>query len=235
MRRIEFTVNEQQLTRLIKQMVREAKDEMEVDIDLDMKRRGGRFDILEAVKNAAKIFEREFAVDMSDEDLEELEDSSSRININRAINKLESKSGDEGSSKEEMATDKIEDLLGSKKDKFEPNLSISEGLYESYLTEDKFDRVKSIIARANMFGGLAILGLGGLSFVSMIPGYVDFQFLLKVHEMVETTGCSRYCGPLSFFIACLGVAMFFHGMVRKDSMEPEKPRRGGDLDERYYY
>jgi hypothetical protein len=222
MRRIEFTVNEQQLTRLIKQMVREAKDEMEVDIDLDMKRRGGRFDILAAVKKAAKIFEREFAVDMSDEDLEELEDASSRINIDRAINKLENKSGDEGSSKEEMASDKIEDLL-------------SEGLYESYLTEDKFDRIKSIIARVNMFGGLSILGLGGLSFVSMIPGYVDFEFLLKVHEMVETTGCSKYCGPLSFFIACLGVAMFFHGMVRKDSMEPEKPRRGGDLDERYYY
>jgi len=222
MRRIEFKVNEQQLTRLIKQMVREAKDEMEMDIDLDMKRRGGRFDILAAVKNAAKIFEREFAVDMSDEDLEELEDASSRINIDRAINKLENKSGDEGSSKEEMASDKIEDLL-------------SEGLYESYLTEDKFDRIKSIIARVNMFGGLSILGLGGLSFVSMIPGYIDFQFLLKVHEMVETTGCSRYCGPLSFFIACLGVAMFFHGMVRKDSMEPEKPRRGGDLDERYYY
>jgi hypothetical protein len=222
MRRIEFTVNEQQLTRLIKQMVREAKDEMEVDIDLDMKRRGGRFDILAAVKKAAKIFEREFAVDMSDEDLEELEDASSRINIGRAINKLENESGDEGSSKEEMASDKIEDLL-------------SEGLYESYLTEDKFDRIKSIIARANMFGGLSILGLGGLSFVSMIPGYVDFEFLLKVHEMVETTGCSKYCGPLSFFIACLGVAMFFHGMVRKDSMEPEKPRRGGDLDERYYY
>lgn len=222
MRRIEFKVNEQQLTRLIKQMVREAKDEMEMDIDLDMKRRGGRFDILAAVKNAAKIFEREFAVDMSDEDLEELEDASSRINIGRAINKLENESGDEGSSKEEMASDKIEDLL-------------SEGLYESYLTEDKFDRIKSIIARVNMFGGLSILGLGGLSFVSMIPGYVDFQFLLKVHEMVETTGCSRYCGPLSFFIACLGVAMFFHGMVRKDSMEPEKPRRGGDLDERYYY
>jgi hypothetical protein len=222
MRRIEFTVNEQQLTRLIKQMVREAKDEMEVDIDLDMKRRGGRFDILAAVKKAAKIFEREFAVDMSDEDLEELEDASSRINIGRAINKLENESGDEGSSKVEMASDKIEDLL-------------SEGLYESYLTEDKFDRIKSIIARVNMFGGLSILGLGGLSFVSMIPGYVDFEFLLKVHEMVETTGCSKYCGPLSFFIACLGVAMFFHGMVRKDSMEPEKPRRGGDLDERYYY
>ena len=225
MRRIEFTVNEQQLTRLIKQMVREAKDEMEVDIDLDMKRRGGRFDILAAVKKAAKIFEREFAVDMSDEDLEELEDASSRINIGRAINKLENESGDEGSSKVEMASDKIEDLL-------------SEGLYESYLTEDKFDRIKSIIARVNMFGGLSILGLGGLSFVSMIPGYVDFEFLLKVHEMVETTGCSKYCGPLSFFIACLGVAMFFHGMVRKDNLDAEMSRNKGrdeEMGESYYY
>ena len=225
MRRIEFTVNEQQLTKLIKQMVREAKDEMEMGIDLDMKRRGNRFDLKRAVEMAAKIFERDFAVDMSDEDLQELEDASSRINIDRAISKLESKSDDEGSSKEEIATDKIEDLIG-------------EGLYESYLTEDKFDRIKSIIARANIFGGLGVIGTAGTAFISMIPGYVDFEFLTKVHDMVESTGCSRYCGPLSFFIACLGVAMFFHGMSRKDYLDSEIARkRGGDeeVDESYYY
>lgn len=223
MRRIEFTVNEQQLTRLIKQMVREAKDEMEMDIDLNMKRRGNRFDLKRAVEMAAKIFERDFAVDMSDEDLEELEDASADLDINRAIEKLENKSEDV-SPKGEDASDKIDDMLGD--------------ISESFLNEGKFDRIKSIIARANIFGGLGVIGTAGTAFVSMIPGYVDFEFLTKVHDMVESVGCSRYCGPLSFFVACLGVAMFFHGMSRKDYLDSEMARkRGGDeeVDESYYY
>ena len=223
MRRIEFTVNEQQLTRLIKQMVREAKDEMEMDIDLNMKRRGNRFDLKRAVEMAAKIFERDFAVDMSDKDLEELEDASADLDINRAIEKLENKSEDV-SPKGEDASDKIDDMLGD--------------ISESFLNEGKFDRIKSIIARANIFGGLGVIGTAGTAFVSMIPGYVDFEFLTKVHDMVESVGCSRYCGPLSFFVACLGVAMFFHGMSRKDYLDSEIARkRGGDeeVDESYYY
>jgi len=223
MRRIEFTVNEQQLTKLIKQMVREAKDEMEMGIDLDMKRRGNRFDLKRAVAMAAEIFKRDFAVDMSDEDLEELKDASVDLDINRAIEKLENKSEDV-SPKGEDASDKIDDMLGD--------------ISESFLNEGKFDRIKSIIARANIFGGLGVIGTAGTAFVSMIPGYVDFEFLTKVHDMVESVGCSRYCGPLSFFVACLGVAMFFHGMSRKDYLDSEMARkRGGDeeVDESYYY
>lgn len=223
MRRIEFTVNEQQLTKLIKQMVREAKDEMEMGIDLDMKHRGNRFDLKRAVAMAAEIFERDFADDMSNKDLEELEDASADLDINRAIEKLENKSEDV-SPKGEDASDKIDDMLGD--------------ISESFLNEGKFDRIKSIIARANIFGGLGVIGTAGTAFVSMIPGYVDFEFLTKVHDMVESVGCSRYCGPLSFFVACLGVAMFFHGMSRKDYLDSEMARkRGGDeeVDESYYY
>jgi len=220
MRRIEFTVNEQQLTKLIEQMVREAKDEMEMDVKLDMKRRGNRFDLKRAVEMAAKLFEREFAQDMSDEDLEELEDASAKIDVERSIEKLESRSEDV-SPKGEDASDKIDDMLGD--------------ISESFLNEGKFDRIKSIIARANIFGGLGVIGVAGTAFVSMIPGYIDFEFLTKVHDMVISTGCSRYCGPLSFFIACLGVAMFFHGMSRKHFLDSEMSKKGDDIDETYYY
>jgi len=220
MRRIEFTVNEQQLTKLIEQMVREAKDEMEMDVKLDMKRRGNRFDLKRAVEMAAKLFEREFAQDMSDEDLEELEDASAKIDVERSIEKLESRSEDV-SPKGEDASDKIDDMLGD--------------ISESFLNEGKFDRIKSIIARANIFGGLGVIGVAGTAFVSMIPGYIDFEFLTRVHEMVESIGCTRYCGPLSFFVACLGVAMFFHGMSRKHFLDSEMSKKGDDIDETYYY
>jgi len=77
--------------------------------------------------------------------------------------------------------------------------------------------------------------VAGTAFVSMIPGYIDFEFLTRVHEMVESIGCSRYCGPLSFFVACLGVAMFFHGMSRKHFLDSEMSNQGDDIDENYYY
>jgi hypothetical protein len=188
-----------------------------------MRRKG--FSIMDAVQKAAEIFERDFADNLDEETMSELESKTSRINLDRAISKLERNSEDELSGREEMASEKIDDMLGD--------------ISESFLSEGKFDRIKSIIARANIFGGLGVIGAAGTAFVSMIPGYVDFEFLLRVHEMVETTGCSRYCGPLSFFIACLGVAMFFHGMSRKDYLDAEMSRNKGgeeeEMGESYFY
>ena len=175
-------------------------------------------------KKLLKIFERDFADNLDDETMSELERKTARINVDRAVSKLENSSEEELSNREEMASEKINDMLGD--------------ISESFLSEGKFDRIKSIIARANIFGGLGVIGAAGTAFVSMLPGYVDFEFLLRVHEMVETTGCSRYCGPLSFFIACLGVAMFFHGMVRKDNLDTEMSRNKGrdeEMGESYYY
>ena len=56
-RRIEFTLNEAQLSRLIKKMVREAKDEMEdeMSMKMDFKDRGGYFDIMGAAKEVSKL------------------------------------------------------------------------------------------------------------------------------------------------------------------------------------
>ena len=194
-----------------------------MEMERPMTRRKG-FSIMDAVQKAAEIFERDFADNLDDETMSELERKTARINVDRAVSKLENSSEEELTSREEMASEKINDMLGD--------------ISESFLSEGKFDRIKSIIARANIFGGLGVIGAAGTAFVSMLPGYVDFEFLLRVHEMVETTGCSRYCGPLSFFIACLGVAMFFHGMVRKDNLDAEMSRNKGrdeEMGESYYY
>ena len=215
-------LTESELTRLIKRIV-EDTERGAMEMERPMTRRKG-FSIMDAVQKAAEIFERDFADNLDDETMSELERKTARINVDRAVSKLENSSEEELTSREEMASEKIDDMLGD--------------ISESFLSEGKFDRIKSIIARANIFGGLGVIGAAGTAFVSMLPGYVDFEFLLRVHEMVETTGCSRYCGPLSFFIACLGVAMFFHGMVRKDNLDAEMSRNKGrdeEMGESYYY
>ena len=215
-------LTESELTRLIKRIV-EDTERGAMEMERPMTRRKG-FSIMDAVQKAAEIFERDFADNLDDETMSELERKTARINVDRAVSKLENSSEEELTSREEMASEKINDMLGD--------------ISESFLSEGKFDRIKSIIARANIFGGLGVIGAAGTAFVSMLPGYVDFEFLLRVHEMVETTGCSRYCGPLSFFIACLGVAMFFHGMVRKDNLDAEMSRNKGrdeEMGESYFY
>ena len=215
-------LTESELTRLIKRIV-EDTERGAMEMERPMTRRKG-FSIMDAVQKAAEIFERDFADNLDDETMSELERKTARINVDRAVSKLENSSEEELTSREEMASEKIDDMLGD--------------ISESFLSEGKFDRIKSIIARANIFGGLGVIGAAGTAFVSMLPGYVDFEFLLRVHEMVETTGCSRYCGPLSFFIACLGVAMFFHGMVRKDNLDAEMSRNKGrdeEMGESYFY
>ena len=222
MRKRTVRLTESELTRLIKRIV-EDTERGAMEMERPMTRRKG-FSIMDAVQKAAEIFERDFADNLDDETMSELERKTARINVDRAVSKLENSSEEELTSREEMASEKINDMLGD--------------ISESFLSEGKFDRIKSIIARANIFGGLGVIGAAGTAFVSMLPGYVDFEFLLRVHEMVETTGCSRYCGPLSFFIACLGVAMFFHGMVRKDNLDAEMSRNKGrdeEMGESYYY
>ncbi len=223
MRKRTVRLTESELTRLIKRIV-EDTEKGAMEMERPMTRRKG-FSIMDAVQKAAEIFEKDFADNLDEETMSELESKTSRINLDRAISKLERNSEDELSGREEMASEKINDMLGD--------------ISESFLSEGKFDRIKSIIARANIFGGLGVIGAAGTAFVSMLPGYVDFEFLLRVHEMVETTGCSRYCGPLSFFIACLGVAMFFHGMSRKDYLDAEMSRNKGgeeeEMGESYFY
>lgn len=225
MRKRTVRLTESELTRLIKRIV-EDTERGAMEMERPMRRRGG-FSIMDAVRKAAEIFQSDFADNLDEETMSELKSKTSRINVDRAISKLERNSEDELSDREEMASEKIDDML-------EDNM-----LGESFLNEGTFDRIKSIIARANIFGGLGVIGAAGTAFVSMIPGYVDFEFLLRVHEMVETTGCSRYCGPLSFFIACLGVAMFFHGMSRKDYLDAEMSRNKGgeeeEMGESYFY
>jgi hypothetical protein len=222
-RRIEFTLNEAQLSQLIKKMVREAKDEMEdeMSMKMDFKDRGGYFDIMGAAKEVSKLFGEMIAPEMDDDELSDLSRMASRINIDRVVDELENSVDEELSDREEKASEKIEDIIGV--------------VSESYLFEGKFDRIKSIIARANIFGGVGLLGVAGLAFISQIPGHVDFKFLDMVYDIVQSSGCSRHCGPFAFYIAVLGVIMYFKGRASKDFLKDKKASRRGGMDERYFY
>jgi hypothetical protein len=223
-RRIEFTLNEAQLSQLIKKMVREAKDEMEdeMSMKMDFEDRGGYFDIMGAAKEVSKLFGEMIAPEMDDDELSDLSRMASRINIDRVVDELENSVDEELSDREEKASEKIEDIIGV--------------VSESYLFEGKFDIIKSIIARANIFGGVGLLGVAGLAFISQIPGHVDFKFLDNVYDIVQSSGCSRHCGPFAFYIAVLGVIMYFKGRASKDFLEDKKAsRRRGGMDERYFY
>jgi hypothetical protein len=158
---------------------------------------------------------------MDDDELSDLSRMASRINIDRVVDELENSVDEELSDREEKASEKIEDIIGV--------------VSESYLFEGKFDRIKSIIARANIFGGVGLLGVAGLAFISQIPGHVDFKFLDMVYDIVQSSGCSRYCGPFAFYIAVLGVIMYFKGISSKDFLKDKKASRRGGMDERYFY
>lgn len=223
-RRIEFTLNEAQLSQLIKKMVREAKDEMEdeMSMKMDFEDKGGYFDIMGAAKKVSKLFGEMIAPEMDDDELSDLSRMASRINIDRVVGELENSVDEELSDREEKASEKIEDIIGV--------------VSESYLFEGKFDRIKSIIARANIFGGVGLLGVAGLAFISQIPGHVDFKFLDMVYDIVQSFGCSRHCGPFAFYIAVLGVIMYFKGRASKDYLESKRSSgRKNGMDERYFY
>lgn len=223
-RRIEFTLNEAQLSQLIKKMVREAKDEMEdeMSMKMDFEDKGGYFDIMGAAKKVSKLFGDMIAPEMDEDELRDLSRMASRINIDRVVGELENSVDEELSDREEKASEKIEDIIGV--------------VSESYLFEGKFDRIKSIIARANIFGGVGLLGVAGLAFISQIPGHVDFKFLDMVYDIVQSSGCSRHCGPFAFYIAVLGVIMYFKGRASKDYLESKRSSgRKNGMDERYFY
>jgi len=221
MRKRTVRLTESELTRLIKTIVEDTKEKM--DMDFDMPDRGG-FDVMSAVRKASKMFEREFAQELSDREMRKLEGLANKIDTERVMSKLERSQGEELDDREENASDKIEDIITQ--------------VSESYLTEGKFDRIKSILARVGIFGGLGLMTVSGLAFVSQIPGHVDFEYLDRIYDMVQSLGCNRYCGPYAFYIAVLGVLMYFQGRATKDYLETENPRRKRDMDdleEGYYY
>jgi len=67
--------------------------------------------------------------------------------------------------------------------------------------------------------------------------YYLFDYLDRVYDMVQSLGCSRYCGPYAFYIAVLGVIMYFKGRSVRDLSREEnlKSKRSmDDLEEGYY-
>ena len=102
---------------------------------------------------------------------------------------------------------KIKDLdLGPVAEKIQSLEDEESELNESYfLNEGIMDRVERFMARYGL-GLSGTMGIAGfLAYLSEIPGWIDFDFLTKVHEIVEMAGFGRYSGPISFLVFALGI------------------------------
>ena len=102
---------------------------------------------------------------------------------------------------------KIKDLdLGPVAEKIQEIEDEESELNESYfLNEGIMDRVERFMARYGL-GLSGTMGVAGfLAFLSEIPGWIDFDFLTRVHEIVEMSGLGRYAGPVSFLVFALGI------------------------------
>ena len=114
---------------------------------------------------------------------------------------------------------KIQDLdLGPAVEKIERMEDEESELNESYfLNEGIMDRVEKFMARYGL-GLSGTLGISGfLAFLSEIPGWIDFDFLYRVHQIVETVGLGRFSGPVSFLVFALGVIGAIWSLASKHS------------------
>lgn len=198
-KRIRLT--ESELTSLIRRIVEDTNDEMEMidvqsDVEMDepIRQRGGMGWIMSAAKEVADMFKREVLPTLSDEEVEDLERLASRVDARSALMNLKSY----------VNSEEGEDALSQAEDMMDDSLMVTEGV----ITEGISKRVVKALSRLGVFSGLGMLGAGFTGFVSMIPGYIDSSFLTSVNGMIQDKyGCGKFCGPLSVLIMILGIAM----------------------------
>lgn len=198
-KRIRLT--ESELTSLIRRIVEDTNDEMDMidvqsDVEMDepIRQRGGMGWIMSAAKEVADMFKREVLPTLSDEEVEDLERLASRVDARSALMNLKSY----------VNSEEGEDALSQAEDMMDDSLMVTEGV----ITEGISKRVVKALSRLGVFSGLGMLGAGFTGFVSMIPGYIDSSFLTSVNGMIQDKyGCGKFCGPLSVLIMILGIAM----------------------------
>lgn len=198
-KRIRLT--ESELTSLIRRIVEDTNDEMDMidvqsDVEMDepIRQRGGMGWIMSAAKEVADMFKSEVLPTLSDEEVKDLERLASRVDARSALMNLKSY----------VNSEEGEDALSQAEDMMDDSLMVTEGV----ITEGISKRVVKALSRLGVFSGLGMLGAGFTGFVSMIPGYIDSSFLTSVNGMIQDKyGCGKFCGPLSVLIMILGIAM----------------------------
>lgn len=180
-------LTERELTDLIKKIIRETEETSDME-----EKGGGSFGwIKKAAREIASLFRSEILPEIPEDELDELKDMAVEIDPKSAINELPHfASSEEG----ELALAKAEERLGENT------------LTEAILTEGLSDRVLRILSKAGVFAGIGISGSGLMTYASNILGYVDSDFLRRVHEIVEPY-CSAFCGPLGLVALILGALL----------------------------
>ena len=123
---------------------------------------------------------------------------------------------------------KIQDLnlepIAEKAAEIEGEEAEASGLNEAYyyLNEGIMDRVDRFMSRygLGLSGTMGITGL--LTFLSQIPGWIDFDFMTRVHEISEMAGLGRGTGAIGFLVFALGVIGAIYSLAAKHSQEEKR-------------
>ena len=189
-------LTESELIKLVGRIIKE-QEETETDNEFLSDSFGWFKD---AVKKVADLFKREYINEMDEEDLENLKMTANNINVREAISKLpEFASSEEGRDALEIANEKIEID------------TISEGyLNEGWLS----DNIVKVLVRTGIVSGLGMVVGGLISFISELKGYIDLpEFMVEVHNIVESSGCNTFCGPLAILAMILGVVLALRSAI----------------------
>lgn len=189
-RRVMLT--ERQLANLVKRIVREAEDEMEMDMDMG--------DDISNING----FRRQ-----PDMDIEDNEEMDMDMSEDDAIEAIAQFFEDEGIvDLPERKIERIEDKI----DQIE-----SKSMMERYLREDEEMRNErpSFAARMMKKGGGAMTALGLMGFVGNVMGWSEFAPTQKLHELTEMLNAGNYTGPISVAMIASGIALALAGRAKE--------------------
>lgn len=168
--------------------------------------------VMDAANEAARLFKNEYMDQIPEEELE---------NLSMEANQLLPNKGDVKTGLIDLDSEEGEAALAEAKRRLPSSRIIAEGL----LTENALKKATNLLTRLGILGGIGIAGTGMISFASQVMGYIDSEFLTRVHEIVQGFGCGIYCGPLSFLVVILGILIAFGSAVVRSSRGIKESRR----------
>jgi hypothetical protein len=152
--------------------------------------------IKDAAEEIAELFKETIMPEIPEDELDELKRKARRIDTDEIISNLE----DFGNTEEgERALEKADKR--------------SESLAEGLIFEGIGDTFKRILGTTGLLSGLGLTGAGFLTFISQLPGYIDFEFTTKVNEIVGMYCDNIHCGALGALAMFIGILMAIGGAV----------------------
>jgi hypothetical protein len=183
----QIILTERELTNLIKKIVSEVEE-----TDKKTKKKSGGFGwVKSAAREIAELFKDEILPEIPEDELKKLKSKARELDPKSAIDEIPHFANSEEG--EESLTD-AEKKLGD------------DVLIESIINEGLSERMVRVLTRTGVISGIGMSVSGLMTYASTIMGYIDSDFLKKVHEIVDPY-CSAFCGPLGLMALILGTLL----------------------------